>query len=81
MKKPSGLQWPTLILASVGGYGVLSFLVAQQTHEIGVRRALGAQRRDVVKLVIMQGARPILIGGTMGTVAALGLTRLLGSML
>jgi putative ABC transport system permease protein len=65
----------------VGIYGVLSFAVAQQTHEIGVRRALGAQTRDVLKLVVGQGFKLTLIGGMIGLVAAFGLTRLLSSML
>ncbi|HEV2382262.1 MAG TPA: ABC transporter permease [Terriglobia bacterium] len=66
-----------LLLASVGIYGVTSFLVGRRTQEIGIRVALGAQRRDVLWLVLGNGARMALIGVAMGLVAALGLTRIL----
>jgi predicted permease len=66
-----------LILASVGIYGVTSYLVGQRTQEIGIRVALGAQRRDVLRLVLAGGARMALIGVATGLVAALGLTRIL----
>jgi predicted permease len=70
-----------LMLASVGIYGVLSFVVAQRTHEMGLRRALGAQRPDVIKLIVLQGARLIAIGGLIGAVGAFGANRFLGSLL
>jgi len=70
-----------LLLASIGIYGVLSYLVGQRTQEIGVRMALGAQRSDVLRIILGDGARMTLIGVAIGVVAALGLTRLMRSML
>jgi predicted permease len=70
-----------LLLASVGLYGVVSHLVGQRTGEFGIRLALGAQRRDVLRLVLGQGLRMAVGGVAIGLVAALALTRLLGTML
>jgi len=71
----------SLALAAVGLFGVLSYIVAQRTQEIGIRVALGAQKSDVLRLVVGQGMMPPAIGMGIGIVAALGVTRLLSSLL
>ena len=70
-----------LLLASVGIFGVLNYTVAQRTQEIGLRVALGAQTRDVLRLVLGQGVRLILFGLALGLAASFALTRVLAVML
>jgi ABC-type antimicrobial peptide transport system permease subunit len=70
-----------MVLAAKGTYGLVSYTVAQSTHEIGIRMTLGASRRTVVRAFLARGFRLGVVGATIGIVAALGAARLLGSVL
>jgi len=71
----------SLVLAAVGLFGVLSYLVAQRTTEIGVRVALGAQRPEVIRLMLIDGLRPALLGLGLGLVTSIFVTRTIQSLL
>jgi predicted permease len=70
-----------MLLSSIGLYGVIAYSVSQRTQEIGIRISLGAQSRDVQRMVIGQGMKLVLLGVSMGLAAAFGLTRLLKTLL
>jgi ABC-type antimicrobial peptide transport system permease subunit len=71
----------SLLLAGVGLFGVLSYLVTQRRVEIGIRIALGAQREQVMRLMLRDGLRPALFGLVLGLIASVGVTRLIEKML
>jgi putative ABC transport system permease protein len=70
-----------LVMACVGIYGVISYLAGQRTHEIGIRMALGAERKDVLRMILGQAARMALLGVAIGLAGAFALTRLMASLL
>ena len=71
----------SLLLASVGLYGVLSYLMTQRTTELGVRMALGARREQMLRLMLFDGLRPAIVGLALGSAASAGITQLIRSML
>ena len=70
-----------LVLSCVGIYGVISYLAGQRTHEIGIRIALGAQRNDVLRLILGHGTKMAFTGVAVGIAASLALTRLMAKLL
>ena len=76
-----GFATLALVLATIGVYGVMTFAVAQRTHEVGIRMALGAQQRDVLWLVLGQGTEIVAAGVAIGAIAALALAQSMHSLL
>ena len=70
-----------VLLALVGAYGVLSYMVGQRTHEVGIRMALGARRKTVVSMIAWHGMRMVLVGVGLGLAGAVAVTRFLESLL
>jgi ABC-type antimicrobial peptide transport system permease subunit len=71
----------SVLLASIGIYGVVSYVAGRRTHEIGIRLALGASRKDVLRMILAQSAKVALVGVVLGLCAALGLTQMMRSLL
>ncbi len=76
-----GFALLAMLLACAGIYGVLSFVTARRTQELGIRAALGASRADLIRMVVGDGAMPVLAGIVVGLVGAIGLARFIQSML
>jgi ABC-type antimicrobial peptide transport system permease subunit len=70
-----------MLLAAIGIYGVIAYSVAQRTREIGIRMALGAQRADMLKMILRQSLVLVFVGIAIGVAAALGATRLMATLL
>jgi putative ABC transport system permease protein len=86
--QPKFIMWLTasfafvaLLLATLGVYGVMSYTVAQRTHEVGLRMALGAQGREVVRMIVAEGTRLVVVALIIGLAASFGVTRLLSAQL
>jgi len=81
LRRAMGVALAALLLGVMTIFGVMSYVVSQRAHEMGVRVALGARRADVLRLVVGQGLRLAAIGLGVGLVAALGVTRVIRSLL